>query len=198
MMKSLGRNVVAVLLALSVAIMLVACAGEALPTLVATAEPPPEATPLPPEPTPTPEIIAVPAGAAGGAAITLPGGQSSAQVVIQSAGSGAVLPAEVQQLLDELADGSLWLNSIPAGPEGHPVNYAYRDLNGDGSRDLVVIVVADSSEQTGPGAAEPAQAIGINLDELVASIGENPDAPLIHSAFVYTLSQEELDQLEGQ
>lgn len=200
MLNCHGRNILVALLALLVAIMLAGCAGDALPTLVATVDPPPEATPRPPEPTTTPEIITVPAGAPGSAAITLPGGQSSAQVVIQGAGSGAALPAEVQRLLDELASGAILLNSAPAGQDGQPVNYAYRDLNGDGIRDLVVIVVAEPLDQGGGEAgqpvAEPAQALGINLDALVESISQNPEAPLIGSAFIYTMNQGELDELD--
>jgi hypothetical protein len=66
-------------------------------------------------------------------------------------------------------------------------------------RDLVVIVVA---EPAGSAATElegePVQAFGINLDELVQSLNEDPYAPLVRSAFVYTLSQDELDQLDDQ
>lgn len=187
------------LLALLAALALVACSTDApLPTLAPAAEPLP-ATPVPLLPTlPPPAIITIPSGAVGTSAISVPAGNASSPAVIHIDAAGSALPDEVQRLLDDLASGTLMLNSSPAGQGGEPVNYAYRDLNGDGSRDLVVIVVAESLEQTGPDAAEPVQAIGINLDELVASISESPEAPLIRSAFVYTLSQEELDQLEGQ
>ena len=175
---------------------------EPLPTLAPAAEPLPP-TPIPPRPTlPPPPVITLPAGATGSTAVSVPTGNTSSQVVVQMGGAGSAVPAEVQQLLDDLASGALLLNSSPAGQGGEPVNYAYRDLNGDGVRDLVVIVVAEPVEQAAAGApaadAEQVQAIGINMDELVASISENPEAPLIKSAFVYTLSQQELEALDKQ
>jgi hypothetical protein len=203
-MALLSRRRALTLLWLSLLVALAACAQspeEPLPTLAPVADPV-QATPIPPRPTlPPPPIITVPSGAAGSTAIALPAGNTSSQVVVQMSATGTALPDEIQQLLDDLASGALLLNSSPAGQGGEPVNYAYRDLNGDGNRDLVVIVVAEPMDQSGPAAApadEPVQAIGINLDELVASISANPEAPLIRSAFVYTLSQEELEQLDTQ
>ncbi len=209
-MNAPGRYQTATLLLVLLAtILLTACAGDALPTMVATVEPPP-APVLPAEPTaippPPPAIITLPAPASGsapgGAVITLPSGDSSSQVVIQTGAPGTAIPAEVQQLLDDLASGAILLNSSPAGQDGEPVNYAYRDINRDGTRDLVIIVVAEPAAQSPPAAeepaAEPVQAIGINLDALVASINANPDAPLVRSAFVYTVSQEELERLDDQ
>jgi len=206
MSSSSRRSIITVLLLTALAaILLAGCAQEEpppLPTLAPTAAPPP-ATPIPLQPTlPPPPIITLPAAAGGSTAITLPAGDSSSQVVIQTNTAGGDIPAEVQRLLDDLASGALLLNSSPAGQGGEPVKYAYRDLNGDGVRDLVVIVVAEPAAQGGAAAsqpaAEPVQAIGINLDELVASISQNPEAPLIRSAFVYTLSQEELEELNQQ
>ena len=40
---------------------------------------------------------------------------------------------DYQQLLDELASGIVLLNASPAGPDGNSVNYAYRDIDGDGA-----------------------------------------------------------------
>ena len=195
-------------------LLLVACAGDALPTLAPTAEPPPEsptATAIPAAPLPPPAIITVPAGASGSAAFNLPvtglsaddliAGGTSPQVVIQS-GVGGTIPPEVQRLLDDLDSGAILLNSSPAGPDGQSVDYAYRDLNQDGVRDLVVIVVAEPAGQAGSAATElegePVQAFGIHLDALVQSLSADPNAPLVRSAFVYTLSQEELDRLDNQ
>jgi hypothetical protein len=190
------------LLAILAALLLVACGqDEALPTLIPAAATLPADTPVPPRPTlPPPAIISLPADAPGSAAISVPTGSTNSEVVVQTNAAGAALPAEVQRLLDDLANGSLLLNSSPAGQGAEPVRYAYRDLNGDGVRDLVIVVVAEPvSHDVAPGPAAPAgeevQAIGINLEELVASISQNPDAPLVQSAFVYTLSQQELDQL---
>jgi len=184
-------------------VLLVACGqDEALPTLVPAAAPLPVATPVPPRPTlPPPAIISLPAGAEGSAAISVPTGDTNSQVVVQTNAAGAALPVEIQRLLDDLANGSLLLNSSPAGQGADPVKYAYRDVNGDGVRDLVIIVVAEPvSHEAAPGAADPAQeavqAIGINLEELVASISQSPGAPVVQSAFVYTLSEQELDELD--
>ena len=189
---------------LLVGLLLVACAGDALPTLAPTAEPPPEpppATAIPAAPLPPPAIITVPAGESGSAAINLPAGVTSPQVVIQG-GVGGAIPPEVQRLLDDLASGAIMLNSSPAGPNGQSLDYAYRDLNQDGVRDLVVIVVAEpagaatsnTTEQNG----EPAQAYGINLDALVQSLSEDPNSPMLRSAFIYPLSQEELESIGEQ
>lgn len=196
------------LLAVLAAVILSACAQDGpLPTLAPAAatlsadELPatrsPEAT-LPPPP-----IITVPSGATGSTAISVPTGNTSSQVVVQMGATGSALPDEVQRLLDDLDSGALMLNSSPAGQGGEPVKYAYRDMNGDGARDLVVIVVAEPVAQSpaapaGDQPEESVQAIGINLDELLASISQDPDAPLIRSAFVYSLSQEELEQLDRQ
>lgn len=187
---------IGLLLALA-ALALVACAtDQPAPTLAPTAESLPP-TPVPPRPTlPPPAIITVPASESGGSTITVPTGDSNSQLVIQTGAAGTALPVEVQRLLDDLASGALLLNSSPAGQGGEPVNYAYRDLNGDGTRDLVILVVAEPLEERGPGQAESVQAIGINLEELVASVSQSPDAPLIESAFVYTLTQEELEALD--
>jgi hypothetical protein len=204
-MNASGRTQSTILLlALIVAGLLVACAGGdaagPLPTLVATAEPPPP-TPVPAEapgePLP-PAIITMPDDGSSNAAITLPAGDASSQVVIHSGAPGAAIPAEVQWLLDDLASGAVLLNTSPSGPDGQPVNYAYQDINRDGTRDLVVIVVAEAvgQDQAAEADSESLQAIGINLDALVASISADPDAPLVRSAFVYTLSQEELQQLD--
>ncbi|MGD8857375.1 MAG: hypothetical protein PVG33_13660 [Chloroflexota bacterium] len=203
-MRLLFRRSALVLLPLLIlaALSLVACGqGEAVPTLAPTSEPLP-ATPVPLRPTlPPPAIISLPAGAEGSAAISVPTGDTNSQVVVQTSAAGAALPEEIQRLLADLDSGALMLNSSPAGQGGEPVNYAYRDLNGDGVRDLVIIVVAEPVSHDAPsGAADPAveevQAIGIDLEELVASISQNPDAPLVRSPFVYTLSQEELDQID--
>jgi len=189
------------LLAILATLVLVACRQEEqpLPTLVPAAEPL-QVTPIPQPTLPPPPIITLPAGATGSTAVSVPTGNTTSQLVVQLGGAGSPVPAEVQQLLDDLASGALLLNSSPVGQGGEPVNYAYRDLNGDGNRDLVVIVVAEPVAQSADGAAEPdagqVQAIGINFDELLASLSQNPDAPLPQSAFVYTLSQEELEALE--
>ena len=107
-------------LLLLVSLLLVACADEALPTLVPTAEPlpdPPPATAIPAAPLPPPAIITVPAGESGSAAFNLPATGLSPQVVIQS-GVGDAIPPEVQRLLDDMASGAILLNSSPAGPDG--------------------------------------------------------------------------------
>ena len=189
--------------ALLALVLLVACAEAepALPTLAPTAEAPP--SPVPPEPTlPPPRIIAVPVAEPRSAAIQLPSGSASSQVIIHSGQAGGAVPPEVQRLLDELAEGKILLNASPAGPDGQSVSYAYRDINGDGVRDLVVIVVAEPGDAAGQlpdeSADEPVQAIGINVDALVQSLNQNPGAPLIDSAFVYSVSAEELDQLGNQ
>ena len=194
---------------LLVSLLLVACAGEALPTLVPTAEPPPDPPPTaaaPAAPLPPPAIITVPAGAFGSAAFELPANGLSAaglspQVVIQSGTEGAI-PPEVQRLLDDLASGAILLNSSPAGPDGQSVDYAYRDLNQDGVRDLVVFVVAEAAGQAGSSQTElegePVQAFGINLDALVQSISQDPSAPVLRSAFIYPLSQDELERVGRQ
>ena len=203
------RRTLFICLLIPVSLLLAACAEEALPTLAPTAEPPPDpppATAIPAATLPPPAIITVPAGAFGSAALELPANGISAdgvspQVVIQS-GPGAVIPPEVQRLLDDLASGAILLNSSPAGPDGQSVDYAYRDLNQDGVRDLVVIVVAEAAGQPGSSTTElggePVQAFGINLDALVQSISGDPSAPLLRGAFVYTLSQEELERLAKQ
>jgi hypothetical protein len=204
MFISNGRKALALLLAILAAVLLVACAqDQALPTLAPSAQPlPATITPVPPQPTlPPPAIISLPAGASDSGTIAVPTGSTNSQVVVQTNAAGAALPAEVQRLLDDLASGALLLNSSPAGQGGEPVKYAYRDINGDGVRDLVIIVVAEPVSHEAPaGAADPAQeavqAIGINMDELLASISDNPDAPLVRSAFVYTLSQQEVDNLD--
>jgi len=203
------RRSLSISLLLLVSLLLAACAGDALPTLAPTAEPPPDpppATAIPAAPLPPPAIITVPAGASGSAAIDLPADGllsdgTSAELIIQS-GVGAAIPPEVQRLLDDMASGAIMLNSSPAGPDGQSVDYAYRDLNQDGVRDLVVIVVAEAAGAGGSNTTElegePVQAFGINLDELVQSLNQDPYAPLVRSAFVYTLSQDELDQLDDQ
>jgi hypothetical protein len=147
---------------------------------------------------PPPALVTVPAGAVRANLADLAEATGEEQSILSGTiDPDKVLESEVDALLASLKRGEVLFSSSTGQSAGVKTAYTYRDLNGDGVQDLVVIIVADqggvvsvSAGVSEDGTAiqlapkmpgeDSVQALSVELPGLaeVASLGETEeDAP---------------------
>ena len=205
--------------------LLVACATQDAPaaeSMTATAPSPvtPTALPAPVGPEqqrlPPPSLVTVPSD---GIEIdlegsTIAGGENNG-LYTESIPPDEVLLAEVDSLLESIIRGEI-LFSSPAGESaGMKTAYTYRDLDGDGVDDLVIVIVADqggvvavsaginedgSAVKMAPGsfdAGDSVQASGMDLSSLTEIVNFDDENRQDLPAVVMRLVGDRLEVISG-
>jgi len=143
---------------------------------------------------PPPALVTVPAGAIRADLASSVGATTQEQSILtDTIDPDKVLESEVASLLDRLKSGEVLFSSLTGQSAGVKTAYTYRDLDGDGVQDLVVIIVPPQGGvvSISVGASEDGTAIQVAPQRLGEDSVQALSVELSRLAEVATLGKKE-------